>query len=94
MSCGVSLPGKDKKEEIEDGVARSKFFHSKPIVFTLTTIRIRTTRGFSSGNSLREGDLISQEKVISFLNSNLHNVTVLTKNNNQAVEHVHVHDNH
>ena len=93
MSCGVSLPGKDKKEEIEDGVARSKFFHSKPIVFTLTTIRIRTTRGFSSGNSLREGDLISQEKVISFLNSNLHNVTVFTKNNNQA-EHVHVHDNH
>ena len=93
MSCGVSLPGKDKKEEIEDGVARSKFFHSKPIVFSLTTIRIRTTRGFSSGNSLREGDLISQEKVISFLNSNLNKVTVLTKNTNQA-EHVHVHGNH
>ena len=33
MSCGVSLPGKDKKEEIEDGVARSKFFSQQTNCF-------------------------------------------------------------
>ena len=33
MSCGVSLPGKDKKEEIEDGVARSKFFFTANQLF-------------------------------------------------------------
>ena len=91
--AGFLFRGKIRRRRLKMGWPGQSFFHSKPIVFTLTTIRIRTTRGFSSGNSLREGDLISQEKVISFLNSNLHNVTVFTKNNNQA-EHVHVHDNH